>query len=185
MGKIFLSADPHYNHSNIIKYCDRPFTSAYEQDIALITNWNSKITEKDECYMLGDFGMGSPEWLFDKIATKLNGKIYLIKGNHDKSSTKEPLCNRFEWIKDVHFLKTQCAGEKVEIFLSHYAHRVWPKSHRGAFHAYGHSHGNLPFYPSSLDVGVDTNNYFPYSLPEVLNKIYELNLVGLPEVFKY
>jgi calcineurin-like phosphoesterase family protein len=175
VGRIFVTADPHFSHTNIIKYCERPFIGSYEHDIALITNWNSLVTDKDEVWCLGDFGLASPQWLFDKIATKLNGKIYLIKGNHDKSSTKEPLCNRFEKIMDVHFLKTQCDNKKVEIFLSHYAHRSWPKSHRGSYHFYGHSHGKLPFYYNSLDVGVDTNSFFPYSLREALNKIDRLN----------
>lgn len=39
----------------------------------------------------------------------------------------------------------------------------------GSWHLYGHSHGNLPDDPNSLsfDVGVDTNNFKPYSLKDV------------------
>ena len=42
------------------------------------------------------------------------------------------------------------------IWLSHYAHRVWPKAHYGAWHLYGHSHGKLPETDNlSMDIGVD------------------------------
>jgi len=47
-------------------------------------------------------------------------------------------------------------GEQ-QIWLSHYAHRVWNKSHHGVFHLFAHSHNSLPDDPNSLsfDVGVD------------------------------
>jgi calcineurin-like phosphoesterase family protein len=59
--------------------------------------------------------------------------------------------------------------KKTHIFLSHYAHRVWNGSHKGVIHLYGHSHGSIPDYGKSMDVGVDTNNLKPYSLDEILS----------------
>ena len=43
--------------------------------------------------------------------------------------------------------------------------RVWNKSHRGAWHLYGHTHGNLPddIETLSTDVGTDRWNYTPVS----------------------
>lgn len=43
------------------------------------------------------------------------------------------------------------------IWLSHYSHEVWPKSHHGAWHLYGHSHNSLKARENalSMDVGVD------------------------------
>ncbi len=35
------------------------------------------------------------------------------------------------------------------IVICHYAMRVWNRSHHGAWHLYGHSHGNLPDTPTS------------------------------------
>ena len=32
----FFTADEHYGHTNIIKYCDRPFTSVEEMDAEII-----------------------------------------------------------------------------------------------------------------------------------------------------
>jgi calcineurin-like phosphoesterase family protein len=47
--------------------------------------------------------------------------------------------------------------------------RVWPHSGRGAWHLYGHSHGNLPDDPLSLsmDVGVDSHDFCPWHFEEI------------------
>ena len=43
------------------------------------------------------------------------------------------------------------------------------RSHHGAWHLYGHSHGNLPDTPTSLsmDVGVDTHDFRPWHFDEI------------------
>jgi calcineurin-like phosphoesterase family protein len=168
---IWLTADTHFGHSNIIKYCGRPFTDKVDHDQTLIECWNDVVQKNDHIYHLGDFGFGGPGFLMDKVAGKLKGTIHLIKGNHDGPATREPLSKRFEFIKDVHFLKTQLHGKKIEIFLSHYSHRSWPKWNYGVYHAFGHSHNNLPPYGNSMDVGVDAafallGQYRPFSLDE-------------------
>jgi calcineurin-like phosphoesterase family protein len=158
-----------FGHANIIKYCGRPFENKFEHDEAIIQNWNSVVQKLDTVYHCGDFLFGSPQWGMDKIAGRLKGKICLIKGNHDKSVTKEPLCRRFEFIKDVHMLTVQHLGKRYQFWLSHYAHLSWPQSHFGTCMLYGHSHGNLKGVGKSMDVGVDTNNFFPYSLETIIN----------------
>ena len=65
-----------------------------------------------------------------------------------------------EWVKDYHELHIQDKNVKrgkTQIILSHYAHKVWNKSHWGSWMLYGHSHGSLPEDDKSLsiDVGVD------------------------------
>jgi len=57
--------------------------------------------------------------------------------------------------------------------MSHYSHRIWLGSHKGIIHLYGHSHGSIPDYGKSMDVGVDSiynriGEYRPISLREVL-----------------
>lgn len=172
---IWFTADTHFGHANIIRYCDRPFETKHEHDETLIANWNAVIQKNDTVYHMGDFGFGSPEWLSNKIANRLKGRICLIKGNHDKGVIKEPLVNRFEFVKDVHFLKTQYRGSKLEIFLSHYAHRTWPKNNYGSLMLFGHSHGKMPPIRNSFDVGVDCHNYFPISLDRVVEIVKNQN----------
>jgi calcineurin-like phosphoesterase family protein len=99
--------------------------------------------------------------------------LFLIEGNHDsKILRSREFRNQFNGIYPIYELEVQDSDayrSKQKITLLHYAMRVWNKSHRGAWHLYGHSHGTLPDDPNSLsfDVGVDANQYFPISYQQV------------------
>ena len=60
-------------------------------------------------------------------------------------------------------------GHVQRIVLSHYAMRIWDRSHFGTWHLFGHSHGSMPDDPTSrsLDVGVDVWNYRPVSYEQI------------------
>jgi calcineurin-like phosphoesterase family protein len=47
--------------------------------------------------------------------------------------------------------------------------RVSNRAQHGAWHLYGHSHGELPEAPTSLsmDVGVDTHDFRPWHFDEI------------------
>lgn len=165
----FFTSDTHFGHKNIIKFSERPFASLEEMDAEMIRRWNEKVGETDEVYHLGDFGLCSPSYLAN-ILSQLNGKIYLITGNHETAALA---CkDRFEWIKDYYELyipdNDAHKGERF-IALFHYAMRVWNGSHHGTWHLYGHSHGSLPddIHSLSFDIGVDCHHFYPLSYPEV------------------
>lgn len=80
--KYFIISDTHFNHENIIKYCNRPFKSVDEMNRAMIKNWNETVSNKDIVIHLGDVALGSKEEA-KKIIQQLNGRKILIKGNHD------------------------------------------------------------------------------------------------------
>lgn len=177
---IHFTADTHFGHANIIKYCGRPFETKADHDNALVENWNKRVKPKDVVYHLGDFGFAKKgddnniSYLC-RVASKLHGTIVLIKGNHDGPATQAPLSSRFQVIKDVHVIKHQ--GERL--FLSHYPHRSWQHSFRGAIHLFGHVHGGLPPHGLSFDVGVDCWNFEPISFDMVMCKVNELRLSGV------
>jgi calcineurin-like phosphoesterase family protein len=79
---VFFTSDTHFNHTNIIRYCQRPFNDVAEMNETLIGNWNQTVGNEDIVFHLGDFCIGSAaEW--SQILDRLNGKIYLILGKHD------------------------------------------------------------------------------------------------------
>jgi calcineurin-like phosphoesterase family protein len=168
---IYFTADEHYGHRNIIKYCNRPFDDVNHMTEILIANFNAKVPPHGLTYHLGDIFWDSVSIADARnILKRLNGRHILVWGNHDGTSEKIKYYTsegHFERTADVLLIRQDGAPK---IFMSHYAHRVWPDSHKGSYHLFGHSHNQLPAYGLSLDVGVDGNNFTPYSISEI-NKI--------------
>lgn len=156
----FYVADTHFGHSRIIESCGRPFSSTGEMDEYMIREWNSVVGYNDIVYHLGDFAMGlQDEDRIQGIFNRLNGRKALILGNHDykKPNAIHPTLARFDWfLTPTPSLETNDGG--LRVYLSHYAHRTWPGSHKGSVHFYGHSHGKCPPLGRSRDVGVDVKD---------------------------
>lgn len=94
---IFFISDPHFGHANIIRYCDRPFKDVQEMNETLIKNWNDTVNPDDIIFILGDIAFGGAA-TFEEIVPKLNGRKYLVLGNHDYKNVRE----RYkEWFVDV------------------------------------------------------------------------------------
>ena len=141
---------------------------------ALIERHNSVVTNKDIVYFIGDFAFTSNEDDIVNIIQRLNGEKHFIAGNHDKTMFKERIMKQFNSFtkapyKEIYVQDSDARGGKQSITLCHYAMRVWNKSHHGAFHLYGHSHGSLPDDPNSrsFDVGVDCWDFTPISYEQV------------------
>lgn len=179
----WFTSDEHYGHKNIIKFCRRPFANVDEMREHLISQHNGRVSKTDETYHLGDIFWNtiSIQEATD-ILKRLNGRHYLIEGNHDETAKKVmDQCfgaPKFEWMKPVH----QFRENGLRIWLSHYAHRVFPDSHKNAYHLYGHTHAVLPDFRLSMDVGVDATlgNFAPWSLAEIDN-IMKLRITRLPK----
>ena len=176
---IWFTADTHFGHANVIRYNQRPFTSAAEMDEALIENWNQSIGSKDSIYHLGDFtllGKKSAEDYFQQ----LNGKIHLIPGGHDhrwigKGTYHSGSGHPVVILPPLQTIKVSLpdSGQPQLIVLCHYSLRAWDRSHYGSWHLYGHSHGSLPPLENSLDIGVDCWDYCPVSLESVTHKLID------------
>jgi calcineurin-like phosphoesterase family protein len=169
---IFFTSDEHYNHENIITYCHRPFSSIGEMNEEIIRRFNEKVGKMDEAYHLGDFSWNDPS----PFLKRLNGRHFLIKGNHDEKHIKRQFY-LFENVWDVR--KIGWNGQKI--WASHYAHARWPASHMGRIHVFGHSHGLFPGVGRSMDVGVDALNFFPISIEDVLKICEKKEMGAFPE----
>lgn len=151
----FFTADEHYYHANIIKYCNRPFTSVVEMNEILIQNHNEVVKKGDIVIHAGDFSLAGKAKT-EEIIRRLNGVHIFIKGDHDR------------WLPPR---TTQIWQKKIDnhyIVVCHYALRVWPRSHYGSYHLFAHSHGTLKPIGKSWDIGVDNNNFYPLSLDQII-----------------
>lgn len=162
--EIFFKSDEHFYHRKVIEYCKRPFSSVEEMNEEIIKRHNEIVKKNDLCYYLGDFGFTSKTNII-KLCNRLNGRKIYIYGNHDdKRSIKNSLCfeniySYFDFKYDDNF-----------IVLCHYPIEEWNKKVHGSIHLHGHCHGNLSHkILKRFDVGVDTNNYYPYSWETILS----------------
>lgn len=170
---IWFSADTHFCHANIIRYCKRPFENIDLHNETILNNWNSRVSDTDSVYFLGDFGFATQEKLL-AIRKMLKGRIHYIRGNHDKSIRSE-LAESFEWVRDYYELKVPDGemGVVQRIILFHYPIHSWNARSHGSWHCHGHSHGTVTSSDSlaRLDVGVDAQNFSPISYEEVKIKM--------------
>lgn len=154
---IYFTSDMHFGHRNIINLCQRPFSSVEEMNNCMIQNWNKTIKNNDEVYILGDVAWGEP----DEYLKQLDGKKYLVKGNHDKIQSSEYL----RWIKDYHEFKY--IG--IRFVLCHYPIEEWNGYFRGSIHLHGHQHNHIPVTADRrIDVGVDANDFRPVSINKII-----------------
>lgn len=97
MKKIFLIADTHFGDEGMRKYENRPFADVTDMDEELVSRWNEAVSADDAVYVLGDFGAEGYE---AEILGRLNGRKFLVKGNHDIKSNGEYRSFGFEEVYD-------------------------------------------------------------------------------------
>ncbi|MBN1666309.1 MAG: metallophosphoesterase [Anaerolineales bacterium] len=78
-GSTWIISDTHFFHANIGQYCSRP---EGWQDL-IIENCNLFIQPSDTIFHLGDLALSKMEDA-ETLIPLLNGKLYLLRGNHDR-----------------------------------------------------------------------------------------------------
>lgn len=179
----------------------RDFKTLEEHDEHLVSQINKYVKQEDILWHLGDWSFGGIEqiWNFYKRLTCRN--IHIVFGNHDHHiENNRELPNAILSVRgdirsaedgtsdydeaanarDIFASSQHVYDGKIgqhSFFLSHYAHRVWNKSHHGKIHLYGHSHDSLDNkgeeWGKSMDVGMDAakrvlGEYRPFHINEIL-----------------
>lgn len=172
----FFTADYHIDHEGVLEMSGRLFRNILEHNQAMVTGTNSVVGQDDTLFVLGDVGWNGIENFLNQLNCK---NVHLIWGNHDKNSYGK----LFRSSQDV--LETKIGPEKQKVWLSHYPHFVWPASHHGSFHLYGHCHRQREAtldaaFPGrrSMDVGVDNalkllGSYRPFNEMEIIRILGE------------
>lgn len=171
--KLFFTSDTHLGHFNICKYCHRPFESRSDMDKTLIDNWNKVVPEDGIVVHCGDFMLPHDFSISEymKYMNKLNGRILLLRGNHDRAE--------LDWENEkIISVKDQAMiiVDGVKIFAQHYPCLAY----NGDYHVFGHIHTlsdgtchgidgdvNAKLRTNQYDVGVDQNGYKPVSYWEL------------------
>ncbi|GAA4168012.1 metallophosphoesterase [Gryllotalpicola koreensis] len=82
----FVTSDTHFSHARISELAGRPFATVEEMDEALVARWNALVGPGDAVLHLGDLALG-PITESLPITGRLNGRKFLVPGNHDRVST--------------------------------------------------------------------------------------------------
>lgn len=161
MSDQFVISDNHYYHYNIIRYCGRKpadsmdlFPDVETMNEYMVWAWNSVVKPSDTVWHLGDIALC--QYLSDltAILSKLNGKINLIIGNHDKHSPMIRSRLNNVGLKSVsdHPVFLDSAG----IILSHY-----PIQNPRYLNCHGHIHNKNSPSPFHFNACVEKHNYVP------------------------
>lgn len=145
---------------------------------AILDNVNNLVKPGDELYILGDFAFTRGKDWAEQITffrdMVLCPNVHLVCGNHDPKRYKDRkflqrIFSSVSDLKQVYIYPSKANGKKIPVILCHYAMRVWPASHYGSLHLYGHSHHSLPDDPYSLsfDVGVNGWDYKPLNEDDI------------------
>lgn len=128
----FIS-DTHFNHTNIIKYCNRPFENTEEMNNYIVKQWNKTVGKNDIVYHLGDFALPNSKEMITNLVNQLNGSIILILGNHDRRGK--------QWFLDCGFVEVYKKLKIVNYLLTHKPQMI-DKLQENVINIHGHVHGN-------------------------------------------
>jgi len=163
---IYFTSDTHFGHTNIIKYCDRPFANVDEMNRVMTERWNSVVKPEDTVFHLGDVAMG-PKHLIPSYMAGLNGKVILIAGNHDRVT---------EFLKlsiEVHEEYRMPIGNDSYIYMHHEPYYMAEPDPMMLFFLCGHIHQQYRrrTYGNGqkiINVGVDVWDFTPRTLYQLM-----------------
>lgn len=140
----YYISDLHFFHSAMNERMDhRGFQTVEEMNEYMITKWNGKVRKNDDVVIIGDLSWGNAEET-NTLLKRLNGRLYLIQGNHDRFLTNKGMdATRFKWIKQYEEL----ADNKRKVILCHYPIMCYNGQYRRdengnpkTYMLYGHVH---------------------------------------------
>ena len=178
---LFLTADTHFGHRNIIEYSRRPYLDLAEMDASLVDRWNDTVRPTDEVWHLGDVAMGKLEVTLQTVR-RLHGNKHLVPGNHDRCWPG--LSRSHEWTNfytDLGFtllpVQTVLQIGAERALMCHFPYRDQSivqeryAQHRpideGQWLVHGHVHDKWRTRERMINVGVDVWDQRPVELERI------------------
>lgn len=178
----WFTADLHFGHANIIKYCGRPFNDVDHMNEAMVYRWNDVVGDNDLVWILGDLALGNIGKSLS-LVNRLKGNKILLCGNHDRPWAGHKMSNdkRRDWVNlyyDVGIINVVnfatgshwWAVDKHDVVLSHFPYASTPFDERyaearpvdqGEWLLHGHVHDAWKVNGRQINVGVDAWDFYP------------------------
>lgn len=123
-------------------YDNRPFETVEEMHDYILNHWNTRVTNADTVYILGDIALRGGNGPLIGLVAQLKGKKVLIRGNHDDIKDYR-YALLFDEILDYKELTENVNGKAQKICMMHYPILMWNGQHRGTILLYGHTHNSI------------------------------------------
>ena len=166
---VYVTSDQHFNHWNIIKYCDRPFATTADMNAAMIKRWNTVVGPDDIVYHLGDFCLYTPVDQASRILNALNGSCkILVRGNHDGTATRMKRVG-FNMVCD----RVTVSFRRKRLLLIHDVSDVTARDYDDHdVILFGHSHNGWFGDGKFVNVGVDSPiaNFGPIAIKNIMER---------------
>lgn len=159
--RVWITSDLHFLHTNIIRYCDRPFSNEQQMTDALMATLQ-KVPQDEIIVFGGDMAMGNYVQTVELIR-RLPGRKILVVGNHDL--TRDGKCklaaekDLFEAVVPFLFWR---GYQRRLVVVSHYPLTV-PEGYKDAPVLNYHGHLHEKTLPATLlikymNMGWDINH---------------------------
>lgn len=158
-ARTWLVSDTHFFHVNVGRYCNRP--DGWQE--LIVSNWNLHIQPGDIVFHLGDLAFGKKENM-EALAAQLNGRLYLMRGNHDRRSAGFYHDLGITLVNDPYRMETDTGVKLV------FSHRPIVPLLPGLLNLHGHIH-NSPAPELGLrhiNISIDVRQLRPWRLGELL-----------------
>lgn len=169
-SRIFVTSDTHFCHGNIIRYCNRPWADVDAMTDGLVERWNSVVGKDDIVIHLGDFCFGGRTKV-ENVFKRLNGKIDLVLGNHDKLKISDYYSIGFHRVYDRPVIFDN-------FFVMSHAPLQWIKDGDVYANIFGHVH-DMPLYKTwtknTCCACVERHNYTPILLDNIKATLEAMN----------
>lgn len=165
----FYIADLHEMNPDVLLYTHRPFCDVRQQHDALVENWNERVSDGDEVFLLGDIGDYG-------ILSELNGNITIVVGNHDDYGELLRFITENDMQDRVYVSKHPVFIDPV--LLSHEPVTFLPPEFP-YLNIHGHLYGMMYGIPSGkwsdgqryFNVAVENIGYAPISEQEIISAL--------------
>lgn len=170
----YFTSDLHIGHDKEFIWRSRGFSSVEEHDKEILKRWNETVTPEDTVYILGDLCMDKNEKEWNDVYKNLNGKKFMIIGNHDTDNKIK--IYKEEYAIDCLGLAAHYKYSKKRLFyLCHYPTFVNNHADRKFIYCLaGHTHSKDVFEYGThcvYNVAVDAHNCVPVSIEQIIKEI--------------
>jgi len=171
---IWFYSDPHFDHNNIIRYCNRPFISLDEMNNVLLREYHNRVKQGDTVYFLGDmtFGRGSKGtryWLKELQSNEQDVAFYYVKGSHDNGV--RPTSTNIPVAEVVREKIIEIEGKKV--LLIHDPAKTDPSWKGWVVHGHVHNYRPVLWRKFRINVSCDAVGFRPVAINYIAGLIKE------------